>query len=339
MKIYFQTLISMMMIFHQTIGLLNTEYGTNQIADRNSNIFPMFDVNYNGIPNDNNHYDNPIVNEMNAMRSYEISSRDLSTEFNTNANLNTLSERYGGDNFDNYHHHQQQQPEQFITYRSEMNFKPKPNPYRLLNAPTTAAVRSRYYFETRPDYEADDDQFRPEPQIIEITGYDQPIEIHFKSATSRIYVKQTHESLPSDSRTEYEHREEEPKRLVSNIRKPIIQEVHEIISPYRKVLQEIRPVMEEIHTIVSQTEPIRSNHSHSKLKKESNQKNYHRISSQKIFRKLNEIVKKSQQNRSQNRRNEDHRPYRDGYGGITSNESNESSNFRSYPISIANNIR
>ena len=35
------------------------------------------------------------------------------------------------------------------------------------------------------------------------------------------------------------------------MKKPIIQEVHEVITPFRKITQEIQPVQEEIQTIVA----------------------------------------------------------------------------------------
>ena len=43
--------------------------------------------------------------------------------------------------------------------------------------------------------------------------------------------------------------EDEPHRLVHTVTKPIIQEVHEVISPFRKVIQEIRPLQEEVSSM------------------------------------------------------------------------------------------
>lgn len=43
---------------------------------------------------------------------------------------------------------------------------------------------------------------------------------------------------------------EEPVKLVLNITKPVIQEVNELILPYRNIKQEIRPVKEYIETTV-----------------------------------------------------------------------------------------
>ncbi|KAH9405932.1 hypothetical protein TYRP_014229 [Tyrophagus putrescentiae] len=60
----------------------------------------------------------------------------------------------------------------------------------------------------------------------------------------RIKVKQTHESAGAGE-TEQTSSEEEPHRLIHEVRKPIIQE-------------EIQPVQEEIHTIVAKGEGRRS---------------------------------------------------------------------------------
>ncbi|KAH9493403.1 hypothetical protein DERF_014154, partial [Dermatophagoides farinae] len=112
-----------------------------------------------------------------------------------------------------------------------------------------AAVRTKHTFEYRP---VKIEQFReqPEPKIIEVEARSLPLEIHFKSASSRIKMVQEHQKgeLQQEERTQSQ---EEPQRLFHVVRKPIIQEVREIITPYRRILQEIQPVIEEIHTVIS----------------------------------------------------------------------------------------
>lgn len=44
---------------------------------------------------------------------------------------------------------------------------------------------------------------------------------------------------------------EEPHRVVHEVIRPIIQEVHEIIQPYRRIVQQVEPVIEEIRTVVA----------------------------------------------------------------------------------------
>lgn len=117
-----------------------------------------------------------------------------------------------------------------------------------------AAVQTKHTFETRPvDIPFED----LEPQIIEVEGGALPLEIHFKSASSRIRVHQTHQAGGAGE-VEQTSSEEEPHRLVHEVKKPIIQEVREIITPFRKVIQEIQPVVEEIHTIVAKGQARRT---------------------------------------------------------------------------------
>ncbi|OTF70050.1 DFP2-like protein, partial [Euroglyphus maynei] len=112
-----------------------------------------------------------------------------------------------------------------------------------------AAVRSKHTFEYRP-VKIEQLQEQLEPKIIEVEARSLPLEIHFKSASSRIKMVQEHEKseLRQEQRTQSE---EEPQRLYHLVRKPIIQEVREIITPYRRIVQEIQPVLEEIHTVIS----------------------------------------------------------------------------------------
>jgi hypothetical protein len=93
-----------------------------------------------------------------------------------------------------------------------------------------------------------------QPQVVEVDAGQLPLTIHFKSASSNINVVQTHQ--PSDAgEIKQTSSEDEPHRLVHEVTKPIIQEVREIITPFRRVIQEIRPVQEEIQTIVARGEP------------------------------------------------------------------------------------
>lgn len=115
------------------------------------------------------------------------------------------------------------------------------------------AVLSKHSLKTTPVV-VDADPL--EPQIIEVQGGDLPVEIHFKSSTSSVKVHQSH-TVSHPVEPKYEQYEETPERLVTKIHKPVIQEVREIIMPYRKVLQEINPVREEIHTVVTQNKEPR----------------------------------------------------------------------------------
>ena len=112
-----------------------------------------------------------------------------------------------------------------------------------------AAVRTKHTFEYRP-VKIEQLQEQSEPKIIEVEARSLPLEIHFKSASSRIKMVQEHQKgeLQQEQRTQSV---EEPQRMFHLVRKPIIQEVREIISPYRRIVQEIQPVLEEIHTVIA----------------------------------------------------------------------------------------
>ena len=73
-----------------------------------------------------------------------------------------------------------------------------------------SAVQTKHTVEMKP---VDIPFEELEPQIIEVEGGALPLELHFKSSSSRIKVKQTHESAGAGE-TEQTSSEEEPHRLV-----------------------------------------------------------------------------------------------------------------------------
>ena len=123
-----------------------------------------------------------------------------------------------------------------------------------------AAVLTRYSMEYRPidsnlltEHELEGIDDSGDERIIDIIPQSRPLQLHFKSPSNRIKVIQSsiedHEK--QTEKQEIERTEEEPRLYYQQIRKPILQQVHEIIMPYRKVIQEIKPVVEQIHTVVS----------------------------------------------------------------------------------------
>lgn len=50
--------------------------------------------------------------------------------------------------------------------------------------------------------------------------------------------------------------EDEPHRLVHNVKKSVLQEVNEVVQPYRVLKTEVKPVIEQGHTLVAQGEHI-----------------------------------------------------------------------------------
>ncbi|KAH7644178.1 dfp2-like protein 31 [Dermatophagoides farinae] len=92
-----------------------------------------------------------------------------------------------------------------------------------------------------------------QPQVIEVSPDQLPVQVHFRTASSRLNVQQSHggQAMPQ---VEHASFQDDPQRIIHQIVKPVIQEVREIIQPYRRVTQEIRPVIEEVHTVVHKGE-------------------------------------------------------------------------------------
>ncbi|OTF74925.1 hypothetical protein BLA29_010883, partial [Euroglyphus maynei] len=84
-----------------------------------------------------------------------------------------------------------------------------------------------------------------------------PVNLLFKSASSSLNIQQAHEGAGGS--VQESQSEDEPHILKHSVTKPIIQEVHEVITPQRKITQEIQPVVEEILTIVSKDAGGRGN--------------------------------------------------------------------------------
>jgi hypothetical protein len=110
-----------------------------------------------------------------------------------------------------------------------------------------AAIQTRYSVDVK-DVDLPQSHFQ-EP-VVEVEGSKMSFFIKFKSASSNINVIQNHVSaeVPPVQMTSSE---DEPHFLGHTVTKPVIQEVREVISPYRRVVQEIRPVVEVIKSIIS----------------------------------------------------------------------------------------
>jgi hypothetical protein len=107
-------------------------------------------------------------------------------------------------------------------------------------------------------------EYRPVPYNDEPIGAQQvvvepsniPLNIHFKSRSSTIRLSQEH--IPGEPGTiEQTRSQDEPSITRHEVTKPVIQEVREIVQPYRRITQELQPVIEKVHTIVSKGEGSR----------------------------------------------------------------------------------
>ena len=95
------------------------------------------------------------------------------------------------------------------------------------------------------------------PTTIEVKANPVPINIILKSSSSKLNIQQEHQ--PSKGTVQQTESEDEPHILKHTVRKPIIQEVYEMITPYRFIKQELQPVQEEIQTIVARSEKQNEN--------------------------------------------------------------------------------
>jgi hypothetical protein len=87
---------------------------------------------------------------------------------------------------------------------------------------------------------------------VDVAGGVLPVYMTFKTQSSPIYVKQEHRGTKGSYQKSDSY--DEPHKLVHEVVKPVIQELREVITPYRKVVQVIEPVKEERLTKVHKGE-------------------------------------------------------------------------------------
>jgi len=94
------------------------------------------------------------------------------------------------------------------------------------------------------------------PQIVDVPPSEQPVQLNFHSKSSPLIVSQHH--IPGEpGQVQVTSSEDEPQRVIHTVNKPVIQEVHETIQPYRQLTQEVNPVIEQANTLISQGEGAR----------------------------------------------------------------------------------
>ena len=82
------------------------------------------------------------------------------------------------------------------------------------------------------------------PTTIDVPFNTVPMNIIFRSASTKLNIAQQHQG--TNGQTQMTHSDDGPIKIIHRVQKPIIQEIREIISPYRKITQEIMPVQEEV---------------------------------------------------------------------------------------------
>jgi len=117
-------------------------------------------------------------------------------------------------------------------------------------SPIPAAITSTRTVELRPVVLPQDPIL---PQIVEVAPLELPIQIIYNSRSSPVFVQQNH--IPGvPGQVEQTSSKEEPHVVIHEVERPVIQELREIITPYRRVVQEVAPVVETVNTIVAKGE-------------------------------------------------------------------------------------
>ncbi|KAJ6221086.1 hypothetical protein RDWZM_006898 [Blomia tropicalis] len=98
--------------------------------------------------------------------------------------------------------------------------------------------------------------------VVDINSGPLPLTIKFNSHSSNIYAIQKH--IGSAPQVQKSSHVDHPDLLIQNIKKPIIQEVREVITPYRHRTQELKPVHEKIETIIAKDKHESYGHSEHK---------------------------------------------------------------------------
>lgn len=87
------------------------------------------------------------------------------------------------------------------------------------------------------------------PRLVSVEPTVQAVQLLFKSASSPLFVQQKHFGT-SSSVYQTTRSQDYPHVLRHEVLKPVLQEVREVIQPYRTVTQEFKPVQEQVNTII-----------------------------------------------------------------------------------------
>ncbi|KAF7492361.1 hypothetical protein SSS_03893 [Sarcoptes scabiei] len=108
-----------------------------------------------------------------------------------------------------------------------------------------AAIQSKHYIDTYP-VDTDKDTKTP---VVDINSGPLSLKIRFNSHSSNIIPIQNH--FGSHGKVKKSKSIDQPDILIHSVKKPVIQEIKEVITPYRKRIQQVKPVKEKLETIVA----------------------------------------------------------------------------------------
>jgi len=96
----------------------------------------------------------------------------------------------------------------------------------------------------------------PVAQEVDVGPVEQPIKLNFQSKSSPLIVTQQH--IPGEpGQIQVTQSEDEAQQAVHNVHRPVVQQVNEVIQPYRTLTQTVEPVIEQTHTNIAQGEGVR----------------------------------------------------------------------------------
>lgn len=85
--------------------------------------------------------------------------------------------------------------------------------------------------------------------VVDINSGPLSLKIRFNSHSSNINAVQNH--FGSQGQVKKSSSVDHPDILIHSVKKPVIQEIKEVITPYRKRIQEVKPVQEKVETIIA----------------------------------------------------------------------------------------
>lgn len=109
-----------------------------------------------------------------------------------------------------------------------------------------AAVNSKHSVET---YAVQTEQDAAKTPVVDINSGPLSLKIRFNSHSSNIDAVQNH--FGSKGQVKKSSSIDHPDILIHSIKKPVIQEIKEIITPYRKRVLSLKPVQEKLETIIA----------------------------------------------------------------------------------------
>lgn len=135
-----------------------------------------------------------------------------------------------------------------------------------------------------------------ETMTIQVPPSSQPLTFILKSRSSQLNLQSSHQSEPGSYKET--NSEDGLQVLVHSVTRPILHEIREIITPYRRVTQEVKPVQETAETLIAQDK--RSGYSNNKNNGQSLSANKPKQQPNVLAQKPLKLAPQSQQQKNYN---------------------------------------